>query len=356
MDVVSGAGQPMGTTMALRELTTLRLGGPCQDVVAADSEASLIEAVAAADSAGRQVLLLSGGSNVVVADSGFDGRVVLVRTRGVAVGQVEGDPDLVVAAAGESWPRFVMEMVAAGRSGVEALAGIPGCVGSTPIQNVGAYGQEVADTIASVRVWDRDAAVVRELPPAACGFAYRSSTFKIRPQRYVVLAVNFRLPRRQDSSPIRYPELAARLGVDVGRPAPLADVSRTVLELRRGKGMVLDAQDHDTWSAGSFFTNPVLTPAEAAELDPAAPRFDAGGGRVKTSAAWLIQHAGFTKGYRLQPTAPVSISTKHTLALTNRGGASTADLLALARTVRAGVRAKFGVTLVPEPVLVGCAL
>ncbi len=356
----------------LRELTTLRLGGPCGDVVVAESEDDLIAAVAGADADGTQVLLLSGGSNVVVADAGFGGRVVLVRTCGVSTagaGDRDGDGDgdrrwagagdgdvIVEAAAGESWSQFVAQMVAHGRSGVEALAGIPGCVGSTPIQNVGAYGQEVADTIVGVRVWDRAAGAVVELDPAACQFSYRSSTFKANPDRYVVLSVKFRLPGTGASAPIRYPELATRLGVEVGQRADLADVSGTVVELRRGKGMVLDAADHDTWSAGSFFTNPILSPDEAAALDPAAPRFTAGDGRVKTSAAWLIDHAGFDRGYRLRPDAKVSISTKHTLALTNRGGATTEELLELARAVRARVRSKFGITLVPEPVLVGCQL
>ena len=339
----------------LRELTTLRLGGPCGEVAVAESEDALIAAVAGADACATPVLVLSGGSNVVVADAGFDGRVVLVRTRGISTG-VCNDSELVEVAAGEPWPDFVAQMVASGRSGVEALAGIPGCVGSTPIQNVGAYGQEVADTIVGVRVWDRAAGAVVELDSASCRFSYRSSTFKVNPDRYVVLSVRFRLPLQSASAAIRYPELAIRLGVGLDQPADLADVSRTVLELRRGKGMVLDAEDHDTWSAGSFFTNPILTPDEAASLAPAAPRFEAGGGRVKTSAAWLIDQAGFSKGYGLRPDATVTISTKHTLALTNRGGASTEELLELARAVRTGVRAKFGVTLVPEPVLVGCAL
>ena len=362
MNGVQPGTRPVPTE--LRELTTLRLGGPCGEVVVAESEAALIAAVAEADAVDLALLVLSGGSNVVVSDAGFSGRVVLVRTRGISTGGAvahtsgvaSGEDDLVEAAAGESWPGFVRQMVASGRSGVEALAGIPGCVGSTPIQNVGAYGQEVADTIVGVRVWDRSAGIVAELAPPACRFSYRNSIFKATPDRYVVLSVVFRLPRQPTSAPVRYPELARRLGVAVNERANPADVSETVLQLRQGKGMVLDPDDHDTWSAGSFFTNPILTADEAAALDRAAPRFDAGGGQIKTSAAWLIDHAGFSKGFRVRPDARASISTKHTLALTNRGGASTEELLELARAVRAGVRAKFGVTLVPEPVLVGCAL
>jgi UDP-N-acetylmuramate dehydrogenase len=237
--------------------------------------------------------------------------------------------------------------------GVEALSGIPGSVGATPVQNVGAYGQEVAETIASVRCWDRTEGVVRTVAAADCGFGYRTSRFKRDPERFVVLEVTFQLRLGDLGAPVGYAELARSLGVEPGGRAPSAQVRETVLGLRRGKGMVLDPADHDTWSAGSFFTNPVLPADQAARLPDAAPRWSLPDGGVKTSAAWLIERSGFAKGHGNER---VRLSTKHTLALTNRGGASTADLLALAAEVQAGVAREFGIWLENEPVLVGCAL
>ncbi|MFP5336422.1 MAG: UDP-N-acetylmuramate dehydrogenase [Actinomycetes bacterium] len=336
----------------LSALTTLRVGGPARACVEATTADEVVEAVRSADAAAEPVLLVAGGSNLLVADEGFDGTVVLVRTRGVEV--LSGDwcgGVTVRVAAGESWDALVERAVASGWSGVEALSGIPGSTGATPVQNVGAYGQEVADTIASVRTWDRAEQRVRTFAVAECGFAYRWSRFKAAPHRWVVLDVTFQLPIADLSAPVRYAELARTLGVEVGQRAPLDDVRQAVLGLRRGKGMVLDPADHDTWSAGSFFTNPVL---DAADVPEGAPRFDAGDGRVKTSAAWLIEHAGFGKGHGLP--GPAALSTKHTLALTNRGGATAAELVALAREVRDGVRARYGIELVSEPVLVGCSL
>jgi UDP-N-acetylmuramate dehydrogenase len=239
----------------------------------------------------------------------------------------------------------------------------PGSVGATPIQNVGAYGQEVAETIVGVRAYDRGKRAVVELDRAACAFSYRSSAFKREPGRWVVLAVAFALERSTGSKPVRYVELARGLGVSVGARAPLADVREAVLELRRAKGMVVAADDPDSVSAGSFFTNPILTREafEALErrvaerLGPEArlPRFPEADGRIKTSAAWLIERAGFTKGHGDPFT--VAISSKHTLALTNRGAGTTEQLVALAREVVAGVEDAFGVSLVPEPVFVGHA-
>ncbi|MGZ5400306.1 MAG: UDP-N-acetylmuramate dehydrogenase, partial [Nocardioides sp.] len=260
---------------------------------------------------------------------------------------------MVSVAAGEGWDALVATAVDRGWVGIEALSGIPGAVGATPIQNVGAYGQEVSQTIASVRVWDRRLNGVRTFANADCGFGYRHSRFKADPGRHVVLAVTFQLGQGTLGAPVAYAELARGLGVEVGARAPLADVRETVLGLRGGKGMVLDAADHDTWSAGSFFTNPVLEPVAVPDGAPAWPQPD---GRVKTSAAWLIEHAGYSKGYGLDRGAPASVSSKHTLALTNRGGATTADLLALAREIRDGVEAAYGIRLVNEPVLVGCEL
>ena len=317
----------------LRDHTTLRLGGPGREWVRATTEAELVAAVADADAAGTPVLVLGGGSNLVVADAGFDGRVVEVATRGIAADVDDsGDPSCsgatVTIAAGEVWDDVVAHAVERGWIGVEALSGIPGSVGATPIQNVGAYGQDVSQTIARVRVWDRVLRGVRSFAAGECGFAYRASRFKADPGRHVVLDVTFQFRQGVLGAPVRYAELARSLGVAEGARAPIADVRSAVLALRRGKGMVLDADDHDTWSAGSFFTNPFLAPEQAAGLPDDAPRWEQPDGTLKSSAAWLIEHAGFGKGWT-SPAAGdrVSLSTKHTLALTNRGGATTEELL-----------------------------
>jgi UDP-N-acetylmuramate dehydrogenase len=340
----------------LAPLTTLRLGGPARRIVEARSEAEAIEAVRAADDAGEPLLLLAGGSNVVIADEGFPGTVVRLLTQGIT--RVGGDR--IEVQAGEPWDPFVARCVAEGRAGIECLSGIPGSVGATPIQNVGAYGQDVSETIVSVRVYDRVSGHVEELPGGACEFTYRSSAFKRNPGRWIVLAVTFSLERESDrpeSRPIAYAELARALGVELGATAPLDDVRAAVLALRRGKGMVIDPDDPDSVSAGSFFTNPILDPADFQALRERAagrgepPAFPEPDGRIKTSAAWLVERAGFGRGYGMP--GPAAISTKHSLALTNRGGATTAQLLALAREVADGVERAFGVRLVPEPVLVG---
>lgn len=333
----------------LKDHTTLRVGGPADEWVTVTDEADL----AAALDTTLPVLVLGGGSNLVVADEGFRGRVVEIATRGIAPDVEDGvscGGVLVTVAAGESWDDLVALAVEREWAGIEALSGIPGSVGATPIQNVGAYGQEVSQTIASVRVWDRTLRGVRTFANADCGFGYRTSRFKADPGRHVVLSVTFQLRQGSLGGPVAYAELARALGVEVGERAGLADVRRAVLGLRRGKGMVLDPVDHDTWSAGSFFTNPVVDPAAVPDGAPAWPQPDGG---VKTSAAWLIEHAGFAKGHGSDRAA---LSGKHTLALTNRGTATTADLLALAREVRDGVQARFGIRLVNEPVLVGCEL
>lgn len=346
----------------LSDHTTLRLGGPATRWVEATTEAELIDAVRTADEAGEPLLILAGGSNLVIADAGFPGTVVKVATSGIAADQEPGaDPTCggvtVTVAAGETWEDVVAHAVESGWVGIEALSGIPGSVGATPIQNVGAYGQEVSQTIAQVRVWDRVLKGVRTFANADCGFDYRHSRFKADPLRHVVLDVTFQLRQGSLSAPVKYAELARTLGVEQGERAPLADVRAAVLGLRAGKGMVLDPADHDTWSAGSFFTNPFLTPEQMAALPEDAPRWPQPDGTVKSSAAWLIERAGFGKGYGLDLRGGrVSLSTKHTLALTNRGGATTADLLALALEVRDGVELKYGVRLVNEPVLVGCSL
>jgi len=335
----------------LSELTTLRLGGPAGALIDARTDEELLEAVHGED----DPLLLAGGSNLVIADAGYFGTVVRVLTRGVAERAADGHVELT-AAAGEEWEPFVARCVAEGLAGVECLSGIPGSIGATPIQNVGAYGQEVAETITAVRVLDRGSGEVAELAPADCGFAYRSSAFKRTPGRWVVLSVTFALERRELSGPLAYAELARTLDVQPGEGAPLADVREAVLALRRGKGMVLDPADPDTVSAGSFFTNPILEADAFAALEQRAaghgrpPGFPEADGRVKTSAAWLIERAGFRRGHG-NPDG-IAISSKHTLALTNRGAGTTAELLALAREIADGVRERFGVRLEPEPTLV----
>jgi UDP-N-acetylmuramate dehydrogenase len=329
--------------------TTLRLGGPAREFVQAASRTDLYRAVAQVDAQQEQALILGGGSNLVVADAGFDGRVVRAATLGLAVRRFH-DAVEVEAEAGQGWEEFVDLAVGEGWRGVEALAGIPGTVGAAPIQNVGAYGQEVAHTIAAVSVFDRSAGVERTLQAEECGFGYRSSRFKFDPGRFIIGSVTFRFQRSRRSAPVRYGELARRLGVEIGAQVATDEVRAAVLQLRSAKGMVLDADDHDTWSAGSFFTNPFVAPAA---LPRGAPAFEGQDGTVKTSAAWLIEQAGFPRGFGNDK---VRVSSKHTLALTNRGTATTADLLDLASTLRAGVRSRFGIELQPEPVLVGCEL
>jgi UDP-N-acetylmuramate dehydrogenase len=377
--------------VVLADYTTLRLGGPAGRFVTAGSEDELTGLVRAADAEGEPVLVLGGGSNLVVADDGFPGTVVRAASMGVRFAAA-GDAVEVTVAAGEDWDSLVQRCIAEGLSGIECLSGIPGLTGATPIQNVGAYGQEVAQTISAVRVYDRLLDSERLMTAAECDFGYRTSVFKRRAAagrgaglnpaaatgRHVVLSVTFRLAADPLSAPVRYGELSRLLGAgDEGR-VPLADARAAVLQLRRGKGMVLDAADPDTRSAGSFFTNPVVPAAQfedvaaryAARADGDAPAGDAaraggdaaavphwaeGDGMVKLSAAWLIEQAGFSKGYP-GPAAGARISTKHTLALTSPGGGSTADLVRLARQVRDGVLAAFGVRLTNEPTLVGTEL
>lgn len=363
-DVPTHAGTP-----ALADLTTLRVGGPVGRYVETTSEAELLEVVRAADAASEPLLVLGGGSNVLAGDAGFAGVVVRDVRGGVTVPDASACAGATLTVpAGTVWDDVVAYAVEHELVGVEALSGIPGSTGATPVQNVGAYGQEVAQTVAQVRVWDRGRERVRTLPYVTLAFGYRTSLLKrslrADPQdpaapwgptpRYVVLDVTFQLRLGALGAPVVYPELARALDVGVGERAPLADVRAAVLALRARKGMVLDAADHDTWSAGSFFTNPVVAAAAAGTLPADAPRWPLEDGSVKTSAAWLIEHAGFGKGYGAP--GPASLSTKHTLALTNRGDARADDVLALAREVRDGVRDRFGVVLEAEPVLVGATL
>nr|WP_028924612.1 UDP-N-acetylmuramate dehydrogenase [Pseudonocardia acaciae] len=337
----------------LAAYTTLRLGGPARRLVRAGSADAVVDAVRTADAGGEPLLVLGGGSNLVVSDDGVAGTTVLVASTGVRKEHAGDGQVLLTVEAGEDWDAVVAGTLADGLTGLECLSGIPGRAGAVPVQNVGAYGVEIAELLVDVDLYDRRAGTVREHVPAAeLGLAYRHSALKGRDDA-VVLRIRLALDAGTRSKPVRYPELARTLGVAEGASAPAHEVRDAVLALRRSKGMVLDPDDHDTWSAGSFFTNPVM-PVEAAP-DVDMPRYPAADGHVKLSAAWLISQAGFRRGHP-GPGGRVSLSGRHSLALTNRGTGSTEDLLALAREVRDGVRGAFGIELAPEPVFVGCRL
>ncbi len=339
-------------SVPLAPLTTMRVGGPAARMVSLEREQDLVEVLASTDASGEPVFVLGTGSNVVVGDAGFPGLVLRMALRGIEVRR-EGDRVRVDVAAGEDWDALVERAVAEGWRGVACMSGVPGLVGATPIQNVGAYGQEVRDTIAGVRVFDRQRATFVDLAPAACGFDYRASIFK-RNGRWIVTRVSFVFDRDALES-IRYPELSKALGIKEGEPAPASRVRDTVLTLRRGKGMVLDESDPESVSAGSFFVNPIVDAATAARVEAIAgqrpPGYPAGEGRIKLAAAWLVERAGFARGWTL---GRAGVSRKHALAIVNRGGATAAGVLAAARAVRDGVRDRLGVTLEPEPVMIGC--
>jgi UDP-N-acetylmuramate dehydrogenase len=331
----------------IAELTTLRLGGPAGRMVDAYSATELRDVIAAADVAGEQVLLLGGGSNLIVGDDGWPGLVVRIASANLKI-----DGESFTVTAGVPWDALVEESLRLGLSGLETMSGIPGMVGATPVQNVGAYGAEVADVLTGLTIYDRETRATEQWAPQRCEFGFRTSAFK-HTDRYVVLDVTLRLVRSTESRPVRYLELARRLGINQGETASANAVREIVLELRRSKGMLLDDDDHDTWSVGSFFVNPLLDVVPDAARD--CPQWQTGG-RTKLSAAWLIEQSGFTKGYGLDHgRGTVAVSTKHTLALTNRGGATTAELLELAATVRAGVASRFGIKLGPEARLANCA-
>ena len=357
------------TSVPLASLTTSRVGGPARRYINAETEDELIGAVRAADEAKEPLLIVGGGSNLLIADAGFDGAVVHVATRGLEMSDNPDGTVTVRAQAGHPWDDVVEQTLRAGCSGLEALSGIPGLAGATPVQNVGAYGADVSHSITGVRAWDRRERSIVAFANEDLQFGYRDSILKRTTvngsPRYVVLTVDFGLTRGMDSAPVRYAELARALGVEVGERAAAEDVRREVLRLRAGKGMVLDPEDPDTYSTGSFFTNPVVPEASAAHLPPEAPRYPvAQPGMVKLSAAWLIDRSGFPKGFGLPSTGQgtelaggrASLSTKHTLAVTNRGTATAEDLLAVARAVADGVEDAFGIRLHPEPLLINCSL
>lgn len=381
------------------DLTTLRVGGDMDTLVRTTTEAELIDAVRAADDAGEPVLILGGGSNLLVADEGFSGVVIQDQRSGLRVESADscGGANLT-APAGHSMDDLVAEVVDRGWVGVESLSGIPGTVGAAPVQNIGAYGQEISGSVANVRVWDRGRGRVRTLSLVDLEFGYRTSMLKRSTQmphsrggepgdvdprapwypspRYVVLDVSFQMRIGTLSTPIVYPELARRLGVAEGTRAETTEVREAVLELRGSKGMLLDTgdePDYDRWSAGSFFTNPIIPADLVADLPEGVPVFPVRTATpttttgpalgtvdpsvVKVSAAWLIERAGFGKGFGVDgPDSAATVSTRHTLALTNRGHATASDVVRLAREVRGGVDATFGIELVPEPVLVGVSL
>lgn len=357
----------------LSDMTTFRVGGTCHALHLPTTETEFTQAIATADTTNTPLLVIGGGSNLLISDQPFPGTVIH-DTRHTITATDNGQHTLVTATAGVVWDDLVAWTVERGLSGLEALSGIPGSVGASPVQNIGAYGQEVASALCSVRAWDRETHTIVELSHADLNLSYRESSIKrsLREPspsgrtygptgRWVILQVTFALNADGLSAPIGYTELAATLNANVGDRLPVADVRNAVLTLRASKGMVLDSADHDTWSAGSFFTNPIITQATAATLPDNAPRFPAGHNAageplVKTSAAWLISHAGFTKGYRVRQDSGASLSTKHVLALTNRGNATSDDIVELARAVRAGVHAAFGITLVPEPVTVNITI
>jgi UDP-N-acetylmuramate dehydrogenase len=330
------------------------MGGPALRFLDLEREADVVDAVREADGDRLPLLVLGEGSNVVVGDDGFAGVAAAMRLRGIDVRR-DGERVVVDVAAGEPWDGLVARSVDEGWQGLECLSGIPGLVGGTPIQNVGAYGQEVAETITRVRAFDRAAGDFVTMDHDACRFGYRASVFK-RSDRWVVTGVRFELPVSPASAPIRYAELASALGVRIGDRAPSRTTRATVIALRRGKGMVMDPADPDSVSAGSFFVNPVVDAAALSRVEARAgqrpPRFEAGDARYKLAAAWLVERAGFPRGWTA---GRVGVSSKHALALVNRGGATARELLAAARQIRDGVRSRFEVDLEPEPVLVGCS-
>jgi UDP-N-acetylmuramate dehydrogenase len=346
-------GAAVAENAPLAPLTTLRVGPIARRIITCTTAEQIVATLGAVDDAADgPVLVLAGGSNVVIADDLTDLTVVRLANQTVGV-----DGGLLRAEAGAVWDEVVVAALAAGLGGLECLSGIPGSAGATPVQNVGAYGVEVADYLTRVRLLDRRSSQVRWVPAGELGLGYRHSDLK-NSSDAVVLEVEFALDDAGRSAPLRYAELTRALGVPVGERAEPAEVRATVLDLRARKGMVLDAADHDTWSVGSFFTNPVVSADRFEELqarrDDPVPHYPAPDG-VKLAAGWLVEHAGFGRGYP-DAGAACRLSTKHALAVTNRGAATTTDVLALARTVRDGVHDVFGITLVPEPVLVGCSL
>jgi UDP-N-acetylmuramate dehydrogenase len=334
----------------LANFTTLGVGGPAAEIIKVKTEEELIAAVKAGDASKTPLLILGGGSNVLISDSGFAGTVIKVETTGNSFEIDACSGGTLTVSAGADWDEFVDFTIEKGLANLESLSGIPGTVGGAPIQNIGAYGHEVSEVIARVRTFDRKEQAVKTFTASQCEFGYRHSIFKTQANRYVILDVTFQLRIGEESLPIGYAELAKELGVEIGARVAITKVRDAVLKLRSAKGMLVG---EGIKSAGSFFMNPVLEKSIAEKLPSDAPRWPMSDGRVKTSAAWLMEHAGVNKGDQI---AGAQISPKHVLALSNTGDATAKDLIALAKSAQEKVRAKFGITLQTEVQLVGLSL
>jgi UDP-N-acetylmuramate dehydrogenase len=332
----------------LSQYTSLRVGGPATKIVQVSTEAQIIAAIEEAGD--TPILIMGGGTNVLIADKGFEGTVIRISNNSVQAEVDACSGATLTIGAGEDWDVFVQTTIASGFAGLETLSGIPGTVGASPIQNIGAYGHEVSEFITRVRTYDRELKEIYTFTNSQCEFTYRNSYFKAHPGRYVVLDVQFQIRRGELSDPITYLELAKELGVELGDKAPVVATREAVLKLRASKGMLLSSEDHDSWSAGSFFTNPIISQQAADALPNAAPKWPLNDGRVKISAAWLIENAGMHKGDEV---GGARISTKHVLALTNSGDATAADIAELAKRARDHVKEIFGITLEAEVNLIG---
>jgi UDP-N-acetylmuramate dehydrogenase len=332
----------------LSKYTSLRVGGPATKIVQVSTEAQIIAAIEEAGD--TPILIMGGGTNVLIADKGFEGTVIRISNNSVQAEVDACSGATLTIGAGEDWDVFVQTTITSGFAGLETLSGIPGTVGASPIQNIGAYGHEVSEFITRVRTYDRQEKALKTFTNSECQFSYRNSLFKSHPGRYVVLDVQFQIRRGEFSDPITYLELAKKLGIQPGDKAPVVATRQAVLELRASKGMLLSSEDHDSWSAGSFFTNPIISQQAADALPNAAPKWPLNDGRVKISAAWLIENAGMHKGDEV---GGARISTKHVLALTNAGDATAADIAELAKRARNQVKEIFGITLEAEVNLIG---
>jgi UDP-N-acetylmuramate dehydrogenase len=332
----------------LSKYTSLRVGGPATKIVQVSTEAQIIAAIE--DAGDTPILIMGGGTNVLIADKGFEGTVIRISNNSVQAEVDACSGATLTIGAGEDWDVFVQTTITSGFAGLETLSGIPGTVGASPIQNIGAYGHEVSEFVTRVRTYDRQEKELKTFTNSECHFSYRNSYFKAHPGRYVVLEVQFQLRIGEFSDPITYLELSKKLGIEPGDKAPVAATRAAVLELRASKGMLLSPDDHDSWSAGSFFTNPIISQQAADALPDAAPKWPLNDGRVKISAAWLIENAGMHKGDEV---GGARISTKHVLALTNSGSATASDIAELAKRARDHVKEVFGITLEAEVNLVG---
>ena len=335
----------------LRDYTSLRVGGPAKKFVEVGTEAEIIAAIEAAGD--TPILIIGGGTNILVADSGFEGTVIRIKSHSMQSEIDACSGATLTIGAGENWDEFVATTINRGFAGLETLSGIPGTVGAAPIQNIGAYGHEVSEFITRVRTYDRQAKGLKTFTNSECEFSYRNSHFKAHPGRYVVLDVQFNLRSGELTTAITYAELAKKLGIEVGEKAPIVETRKAVLELRAAKGMLLNPTDRDSWSAGSFFTNPIVSKEIAEKLPEGAPKWPTSDGKVKTSAAWLIENSGVHKG---DSHGGARVSTKHVLALTNAGNATASDIAELAKSAQKSVFEKFGITLEAEVNLIGITL